>query len=65
MADTVTSQSVIYSADFLEIQQCRRGVFGFYKTDTVQGRSLATYGELYDPQVSLLLELIEPDACRV
>ena len=61
MADTVTSQSVIYSADFLEIQQCRRGVFGFYKTDTVQGRSLATYGELYDPQVSLLLELIEPD----
>jgi len=51
----------IYRADFLEVRQCRRGVFGYYTTDQVQGASLAEYGELYDPQVSLLLELIEGD----
>lgn len=51
----------IYSADFLEVRQCRRGVFGYYVTDTRQAVSLGRYGELFDPQVSLLLELIEPD----
>ncbi|MEO0394050.1 MAG: FkbM family methyltransferase [Pseudomonadota bacterium] len=51
----------LYQADFLDIRQCKRGVFGFYKTDTVQGRALAHYGELYDPQISVLLELLEGD----
>ena len=51
----------IYQADFLDIRQCKRGVFGFYKTDTVQGVALTQYGELYDPQISLLLELLEGD----
>ena len=51
----------IYQADFLDVRQCKRGVFGFYKTDTMQGVALKQYGELYDPQISVLLELLEGD----
>ncbi|MEM6902856.1 MAG: FkbM family methyltransferase [Pseudomonadota bacterium] len=56
-----TKQKPIFQADFLEVRQCKRGVFGYYLTDTRQAVSLGRYGELFDPQVSLLLELIEPD----
>ena len=63
-AETPTASKgdpAIFHADLLQISRCKRGVFGYHLTDIVQGRSLATYGELYDPQVSLLLELVEPD----
>ncbi|MBV6633509.1 MAG: FkbM family methyltransferase [Alphaproteobacteria bacterium] len=61
MSFKATDQKPIFQADFLEVRQCRRGVFGYYLTDMRQAVSLGRYGELFDPQVSLLLELVEPD----
>jgi FkbM family methyltransferase len=46
--------------EYVSVKQCRHGLFAYNINDLYIGRSLDTYGEWAEAEVSLLLQLVEP-----